>query len=160
MGTQKWAEAKALFQRAMTYANKAKNDSMLSKEMKVELDGLLKWIEGRQFMAHANSILESEGSSKQSTDKKDPEKAAVPLVERMDVYYEDPQLAAGKPNLYPFPPDFEPIPCKPLFFDLAREQVTFPNLEAKMAAPGSQGAHGQGGSSGWLGGWLGGWGKK
>ena len=59
-----------------------------------------------------------------------------------------------------FPPSFTPIPCKPLFFDLAREQLTFPNLEAKLASPGKGKNAGTAGgaSGGWLGGWLGGWG--
>ena len=37
--TQKWAEARALFQRTTTYANKAKNDSMVPKVMRDEMQG-------------------------------------------------------------------------------------------------------------------------
>ena len=59
-----------------------------------------------------------------------------------------------------FPPAFTPIPCKPLFFDLAREQLAFPSLEDKVASPKQGGGQGQGGSGGWLGGWLGGWGGQ
>ena len=56
-----------------------------------------------------------------------------------------------------------PLPCKPLFFDLAREQLTFPDdlaskLKVKDSADGSSGQTG-GASGGWLGGWLGGWKK-
>lgn len=120
---------------------------------------LMKLIESKQFMAHANSILESEGGSPSDTkaNKVDPTKASIPLIDRLDVYYEDPDLTSGKPNLIPFPPSFEPVPCKPLFFDLAREQVAFPDLEKKIGAANKEG--GQGASGGWLGGWLG-WGKK
>ena len=89
----------------------------------------------------------------------DAAKSAIPLIDRLDDYYEDPNLVTGKPNLYPFPPSFEPIPCKPLFFDLAREHVEFPSLEKKISTPGTA-ASPQGASGGWLGGWLGGWGKK
>jgi signal recognition particle subunit SRP68 len=89
----------------------------------------------------------------------DADKSAIPLIDRLDDYFEDPNLVSGKPNLYPFPPNFEPIPCKPLFFDLAREHVEFPSLDEKISVPGTA-ASPQGASGGWLGGWLGGWSKK
>ena len=60
----------------------------------------------------------------------------------------------GKPNLVNFPPDFSPIPCKPLFFDIALNHVEFPSLDHKLESGGAAG--GAGGLSGWL--W--GWGKK
>lgn len=161
MSSQKWAETRALFQRANAYANKVKNDSLLPDAMKKEMQALMQLIESKQFMAHANSILEAEGGTAPSDDVKvkvDPKKAAIPLLNRLDDYYEDPELTSGKPNLAPFPPAFEPIPCKPLFFDLAREHVEFPDLEGKISGP--SGSNPQGASGGWLGGWLGGWGKK
>jgi signal recognition particle subunit SRP68 len=64
----------------------------------------------------------------------------------------------GKPNLASFPPSFEPIPNKPLFFDLAREQISFPKLDSKVSSSGGGAGGQQQGGSGWLGGWLGGWG--
>ena len=72
---------------------------------------------------------------------------------------------AGKAKLASFPPSFTPLPCKPLFFDLAREQLAFPDdlvSKAKVKdAAGAGGAGGQAGGAGagWLGGWLGGWKK-
>merc|ERR1712016_241196 len=110
-------------------------------------------IESKQFMAHANSILKAEeaaDSSARKDSKVDTSKVDVPLVDRLDEYYEDPNLTSGKPNLYPFPPSFQPIPCKPLFFDLAREHVEFPSLEKKISTPGTA-ASPQGASGGWLG---------
>ena len=159
---QKWPEARALFQRATSYANKAKNDDILPKNLRQEMQSLMEMIESKQFMAHANSILEGEGaadSAARKDSKVDTSKGDVPLVDRLDEYYEDPNLTSGKPNLYPFPPSFQPIPCKPLFFDLAREHVEFPDLEKKVAGPAGAAGGQQGGSGGWLGGWLG-WGKK
>jgi len=160
MAGQKWAETRALFQRASAYANKVKNDTLLPEAMRKEMQALMQLIESKQFMAHANSILEAEGSSAPSDNAKakvDAAKAAIPLLDRLDSYYEDPELTSGKPNLAPFPPAFEPIPCKPLFFDLAREHVEFPDLEKKVSGPSANNP--QGASGGWLGGWLG-WGKK
>lgn len=68
-------------------------------------------------------------------------------------------FSLGKPNLVDFPPSFAPIPCKPLFFDLARERLEFPNLNDRLATP-SGGQQSGGASGGWLGGWLGWGGKK
>ena len=65
-------------------------------------------------------------------------------------------MATGKASLVRFPPEFEPIPCKPLFFDLAINHLEMPSLESKLA---SQDAGGQkAGLGGWISGW--GWGKK
>ena len=79
---------------------------------------------------------------------------SVPLVDRLDEYYEDVDMLKGKPNLVNFPPDFSPIPCKPLFFDIALNHVEFPSLDHKLESGGAAG--GAGGLSGWLWGWAGG----
>ncbi|KAL3877845.1 hypothetical protein ACJMK2_035489 [Sinanodonta woodiana] len=75
-----------------------------------------------------------------------------PLIERLDQYVEDASLISKKPNLVHFPPDFEPIPCRPLFFDLALNNVDFPSLEDKMESKKT------GGLTGFVKGWL--WGGK
>jgi len=68
------------------------------------------------------------------------------------------ELSKGKANLTHFPPNFTPIPCKPLFFDLAHEHLSLPSFEEKLVPQGQAGGS-QAQSSGWLGGWLG-WGGK
>eukprot|EP00095_Tigriopus_kingsejongensis_P001968 maker-scaffold886_size84816-snap-gene-0.28 protein:Tk01968 transcript:maker-scaffold886_size84816-snap-gene-0.28-mRNA-1 annotation:"signal recognition particle 68 kda protein" len=155
---EKWPEAMALFQRATQHAQKAKIEENLNSSLRSEAVLLVQAIESRQFMAHAKSILEAEGVSDDTGKTQLPEKS--PLFERLDTYVEDPELLKGTPNLVgSFPPNFQPIPCKPLFFDLAREQVAFPSLENRLATvPDGQKAGGA--SGGWLGGWLGGWGGK
>jgi len=161
MAAQKWAESMALFQRVVVYANKAKNDKLLEASLKEEVAELLEAVEGRQFMAHANSILESEAVKAQGQDlskngqEESKELSRKPLIERLDTYYEDPNLTNGKPNLANFPPNFRPIPCKPLFFDLAREHISFPDLQEKMKKPGQD--EKQNDSQSWWG-WA--WGGK
>jgi len=161
MAAQKWAESMALFQRVVVYANKAKNDKLLEVSLKEEVAELLEAVEGRQFMAHANSILESEAVKAQGQElskngqEESKELSRKPLIERLDTYYEDPNLTNGKPNLANFPPNFRPIPCKPLFFDLAREHISFPDLQEKMKKPGQD--EKQNDSQGWWG-WA--WGGK
>lgn len=77
-----------------------------------------------------------------------------PLIDRFDDYIEDKSVTTKKPNLVSFPPDFEPIPCRPLFFDLALNHVDFPSIESKMEQKKS------GGLTGMVKGWLWGGGKK
>ena len=54
-----------------------------------------------------------------------------PLSERMDQFVLS-LPSAGKVTLAPLPPDYRPIPCKPLFFDLALNHIEFPSLEDKV----------------------------
>jgi signal recognition particle subunit SRP68 len=71
----------------------------------------------------------------------------------LEEYIEDPGLTSKRPNLVKFPPDFEPIPAKPLFFDLALSLVQFPSLEDKLEQKQQAG-----GLTGYFKGWL--WGGK
>merc|ERR1712037_821608 len=108
-----------------------------------ELEVLEKAIEGRQFVAHANSILETEATTEKMAGLDLGGKDAGPLVSRLDTYYEDPDLVKGKAQLVNFPPEFAAIPCKPLFYDLALYHVAMPSLDAKLdAGKGSEGGAG------------------
>ena len=71
---------------------------------------------------------------------------SVPLVDRLDEYYEDVDML----NVV----NFSPIPCKPLFFDIALNHVEFPSLDHKLESAGAaagpagcQAGSGAGGSS-------------
>lgn len=55
-----------------------------------------------------------------------------PLSERFETFCLDPSLVSKQVSLVHFPPGFQPIPCKPLFFDLALNHVAFPPLEDKV----------------------------
>lgn len=65
-----------------------------------------------------------------------------PLCSRLDTFCLDPALVGKKPSLVPFPPEFQPIPCKPLFFDLALNHVAFPPLDDKVEQKGKGGLTG------------------
>jgi len=151
IAAQKWPEAMAVFQRSSQYSARARRDPLLGQTLKNDLVELERAIEGRQFMAHANSILETETVTDQVATMGIAKKK--PLIDRLDQYYEDPDLVKGKSGLISFPPEFEPIPCKPLFYDLAQNHIAMPSLEEKIAVPGVA-ARG----SGWFSGW--GWGAK
>jgi len=151
---QKWPEAMAIFQRTKEYVTQTKESRALEKGMMNELEELEKMVEENQFVAHANSILETEHIVEKVADLDVNAKIKVPLIERLDQYYEDPDIAKGKANLVRFPPEFDAIPCKPLFFDLAINHLEMPSLDAKLES------QQDGGQKTGLGGWIWGWGKK
>lgn len=62
-----------------------------------------------------------------------------PLSERLGEYREDPSLTSKSPNVFRLPPDMKPIPCKPLFFDLALNWAEFPSLEDKVESAAKKG---------------------
>ncbi len=74
-------------------------------------------------------------------------------MDRLETYAEDPSLTGKKPHLVSFPPDFEAIACKPLFFDLALSHVEFPDMSEKLEQKNVGG-----GMTGFIKGWL--WGGK
>ena len=82
---------------------------LFSASMRGDVDQLDSDIESRQFMAHANSILELEQakSAKASDAEVDTATAALPLIRRLDVYHQDKTMAEKKPNLAEFPPPFQ-----------------------------------------------------
>lgn len=92
-----------------------------------------------------------------------------PILESLDVYRRiSPQdlaptkLASPSPpvSLVRLPPDFQAMPCKPMFFDLALNHVQFPSLEEKLVEEGGGRAAAKegGGITGIMKGWL--WGGK
>ncbi len=114
LAAQKWPEAMALFQRAVAHGNKAKVDKMLDGKYRDQVGSLVEMVESRQFMAHANSILEGEGVGEKvrrktlvftgnpvsclmtfQVNKESSELSKLALAERLDEYYEDPELLKG-----------------------------------------------------------------
>ena len=74
---------------------------------------------------------------------------------RLDELVEDPSLTSGTPNVIKLPPTMTPVLCKPLFFDLALNQINFPSLAENVESKKSAGA----GITGFVKG-LWGWGAK
>ena len=64
--------------------------------LRSRVDTLLNLIEGRQFMAHANSILDTEGVSNDVAKIRLDQEKKKKLIDRLDEYYEDPELAKGR----------------------------------------------------------------
>jgi signal recognition particle subunit SRP68 len=148
---RKWPEAMALYQRVLQYIKEANKEGKLDKNLKIKMQELQQNVNGLQQSAHALSILGTHGSTDLLEKKSINNKA---LVDRLEEYYEDAQLRSKNANITPFPPVFQPIPCKPLFFDLALNHVELPDLEDRLEQRKA------GGLTGLVKGWLWGGGAK
>ncbi|XP_023022582.2 signal recognition particle 68 [Leptinotarsa decemlineata] len=150
-----WQEAAVLFDTTIKSVKNLKKDDFI-----LELKDLLKSVEDKAetdlITAQANFILDKPEDQVLFPQKV--YKSKKPLIDRLDEFREEPQLLSKNPNLVALPPPMEPVPAKPLFFDLALNFVEFPDLSEKLE--GNQPKQKQGaGISGFVKG-LWGWGKK
>ncbi|XP_076679999.1 signal recognition particle 68 [Andrena cerasifolii] len=152
----RWREAMALYQRSAQHMKDAlEYGETLPKSLEEALQKLVASIEGAKYAAHAHSVLEEGQEEEPGTNKYT--KTKKPLFERLPEYREDPALLTKQPNVYKLPPSMQPIPCKPLFFDLAFNMVEFPDLSEKLGDQAKKA--GQAGLTGFVKG-LWGWGNK
>lgn len=149
---KRWQESAALYERCLTYADAAVKgwsnipDSKEKQEALAKMKELRQQVESKKYGLHAASILDVAEGATGAVANQRPTK---PLLDRLDEYVEDPALLGGRgsaignsassssssktqPNLVPFPPEFQPITCKPIFFDLALNNLEFPPLQHKM----------------------------
>ncbi|CAG9864281.1 unnamed protein product [Phyllotreta striolata] len=154
---KRWKEAAILFDSS----NKSARDTKQVGNFVSELDELLKTVKEKAELelaaSKANLILDQQQEDVPLQFPQKTYKSKKPLYERLDEFREDPQLLSKNPNLVTLPPQMEPVPAKPLFFDLALNFAEFPDLTEKLE--GSQPKQKQGvGISGFVKG-LWGWGK-
>uniref|UniRef100_A0A8C5GZC4 Signal recognition particle subunit SRP68 n=1 Tax=Gouania willdenowi TaxID=441366 RepID=A0A8C5GZC4_GOUWI len=133
---KKWSEALVLYERVLKYAkevqSKAKNLNNSLKDLP-DVQELIHDVNAEKYSLQAAAIL---GEHTDETSE------VPPLCDRLETFRLDPTLVGKQPNLVQFPPDFEPIPCKPLFFDLALNHVAFPSLDDKVEQKGKGGLTG------------------
>nr|XP_046167738.1 signal recognition particle subunit SRP68-like [Oncorhynchus gorbuscha] len=140
---KKWSEALVLYERVLKYAkevqSKAKSLNNSLKDLP-DVQELITEVNAEKYSLQAAAILDTEDAPEAPSQQK--VKDNTPLCERLDTFHLDPTLVGKQPNLVQFPPDFQPIPCKPLFFDLALNHVAFPPLEDKVEQKGKGGLTG------------------
>ncbi|XP_011455290.1 signal recognition particle subunit SRP68 [Magallana gigas] len=158
LGAKKWKETISLYERVLQNAQSAlKGYRSLPKpqqaQFKVEmsnLEDLIHTVDGEKYSCHATSVLDiNHVTDQMGAITVNPK---MPLIERLEDYAEDSSLTSKKPNLVSFPPDFEPIPCRPLFFDLALNHIDLPSLEEHLEQ--KQKAANPKGLTGFVKGWL------
>ncbi|XP_028828890.1 signal recognition particle subunit SRP68 [Denticeps clupeoides] len=140
---KKWSEALVLYERVLKYArevqSKAKNLNNSLKDLP-DVQELIAEVNAEKYSLQAAAILDTEDVAE--TPSQLQVKDNTPLSERLENFHLDPALVSKQPNLVQFPPEFQPVPCKPLFFDLALNHVTFPPLEDHVEQKGKGGLTG------------------
>uniref|UniRef100_A0A8C6LQ86 Signal recognition particle subunit SRP68 n=1 Tax=Nothobranchius furzeri TaxID=105023 RepID=A0A8C6LQ86_NOTFU len=133
---KKWSEALVLYEKVLKYAkevqSKAKSLNNSLKDLP-DVQELIAEVNAEKYSLQAAAILAS--CQQQVKDN-------TPLCDHLETFRLDTTLVGKHPNLVQFPPDFQPIPCKPLFFDLALNHVTFPPLDDKVEQKGKGGLTG------------------
>ncbi|XP_056135873.1 signal recognition particle subunit SRP68 [Lampris incognitus] len=140
---KKWSEALVLYERVLKYAkevqSKAKSLNNRLKDLPDVLE-LIAEVNAEKYSLQAAAILDTDETAEVPSQQQ--VKDHTPLCDRLDNFQLDTALVGKQPNLVQFPPDFQPIPCKPLFFDLALNHVTFPTLDDKVEQKGKGGLTG------------------
>ncbi|KAL7989427.1 hypothetical protein Chor_012093 [Crotalus horridus] len=130
---KKWSEALVLYDRVLKYATEVQAQAGTKKNNLKELpdvQDLITQVNAEKYSLQAAAILDA--SDIDEAESPSQVKDGKPLSERFEVFCLDPSLVSKQASLVHFPPEFQPIPCKPLFFDLALNHVTFPPLEDKV----------------------------
>lgn len=127
---KRWKEAAILFDMSGKAAVNLKVNSDL-KELTQLLIVVKDTYETEVASAKANFVLDAQEEQTIPVPQK-VFKSKKPIIERLDEFREEPQLLSKNPNLVSLPPSMEPVPVKPLFFDLANNLVEFPDLTEKL----------------------------
>ncbi|XP_048467098.1 signal recognition particle subunit SRP68 [Rhincodon typus] len=140
---KKWSEALVLYERVLKYTSEAQTQTLkFTNDLQdlPDMKDLVARVNAEKYSVQAAAILDNEDVSEMVSQLQ--VKDNKPLSECLDVFRIDPSLVTKHANLVRFPPEFQPIPCKPLFFDLALNHATFPALEDKVEQKGRGGLTG------------------
>ncbi|KAK9764477.1 signal recognition particle subunit srp68 [Basidiobolus ranarum] len=166
----KWAEAYALLERVQSRLVQYKSlrqaipsevvndpELLIPESQVTDLEALVR---GQKSKVHAAWYLQQGNEEAGITDKlsnmnideiKDDEILSVPLIENLDAY---PEVMAknsdGAPYLVDLPPKLQPVPCKPLFFDIAYNKIEYPSTLDQRAGKSQDAASRLGGFFGSL----------
>uniref|UniRef100_A0A8C9L4C7 Signal recognition particle subunit SRP68 n=1 Tax=Pavo cristatus TaxID=9049 RepID=A0A8C9L4C7_PAVCR len=130
---KKWSEALVLYERVLKYAGEVQAGAGAFTNSLKELpdvQDLITQVNAEKYSLQAAAILDA--NDNHETESPSQVKDGKPLSERFETFCLDPSLVSKQVSLVHFPPGFQPIPCKPLFFDLALNHVAFPPLEDKV----------------------------
>lgn len=102
-------------------------------EIKTRLQKLRNDLEQLKFKLQAEALLgdKMEDLSLKEQEKNKDKLEKIPLTDRLDIYLEDSSLLT-QANVARVALNFEPVPCKPLFFDLALNHLELPSLDDKI----------------------------
>ncbi|CEG38668.1 signal recognition particle 68 kda protein [Plasmopara halstedii] len=173
---KKFAEAKALYQYALAFladaeeilaAQPAAKDDILqqlTKEMHVELSGAVSRTTAQSFLESSTRAdvlrleleqLEVTAGEKEKKVKRRKTRQVPVLLDRQDKF--EAGSIDGNRELVKLLPEFRPVPCKPLLFDMAYNEMEFPDLTDRTKTDAEKAANvaatekeGGGGLFGWF----------
>ncbi|XP_067936540.1 signal recognition particle subunit SRP68-like [Watersipora subatra] len=153
---KQWPEVVALTKRSKEYIEMAQQRLASQQiEIRAELEAVLKQIDALLIQTQASSILDSSQDLSGDMAKLSITADKRVLIDRLDEYLpEDPKVSAKNITLIKSPPLMQPIPCKPMLYDLAGNHLQLPNLSHKVET------QQRAGLSGFVKSWIGGWGGK
>uniref|UniRef100_A0A2P2HW53 Signal recognition particle subunit SRP68 n=1 Tax=Hirondellea gigas TaxID=1518452 RepID=A0A2P2HW53_9CRUS len=135
---EKWAEALVLYDRTAERITEAKAIPELQESDRASLASASDKLISLTCTAKAEVLLSLSSTPQQVTPT---HLAKKPLSERLDEYVEDQCLLNHtNPRVLTMPPAASPVPCKPLFFDLALNHIGFPSLDHKLPVKGAEAA--------------------
>ncbi|KAL6044076.1 signal recognition particle subunit srp68 [Balamuthia mandrillaris] len=140
----KWPEALALFERTSEHiASALAHYQQCTKAIPADVAGLAeleKKIKGKTCAAHAKAFLETTKTDAAGSSSTAGEAAAegekesqYSLLRAMDTYDATGRVLKER-RVVDFPPELQPIPCKPILFDLALSSIQAPSLDARKKA--------------------------
>lgn len=159
--TGEWKKAYALYKRAEQLAEIARmslrDQSENDREHLPNIDALLERIHIAQFHTNSQYIIqqrqeeENEGqqfATPRTTSTIGDGKRAV--LSHLDEFEVD---TRGRVLLASFPPNFEAIPAKPVFFDIANNSIQYPDIKPKMGQEEEEKEQESSKKRGWFGLW-------
>ena len=122
-------EASALLERASTHSRLAQSELSECAEPLEDGEAVMmtqfhEIVRRQRILLQAKAFMLDMQTQKGDADDKDEDSAeGKSLIQKLASYDFGAEIANGDANLVNFPPDFEPTPCKPLFFDLAGNYI-------------------------------------
>jgi len=144
----KWTEAMVLYERAEQRAKEVESSEQVSESDRGRVREMLRLLEGTRATAKAEvlqSLKAKDATPKPSaapTSKKAKKQLQLAaardrkvLADRLEEYSEDSSLLShNTATIVSLQPPLQPLPSKPLFFDVALNHVAFPSLKHKLPA--------------------------
>ncbi|XP_063681088.1 signal recognition particle subunit SRP68-like [Bolinopsis microptera] len=134
LGQSNWLNAIVLYDKCSEHIEQtiqaanalqsSKNQSMIE-----DLQVLSKQIYSQRCSAHASAFLQTQLVEEEMKEiSSDKNKMLADSLEEFKILKNESDL----PTIATLPPDFQPIPCKPTFFDISLNHIEFPDLEERV----------------------------
>lgn len=129
-GWLEWKKSIAVLHQCGQHAEMALNSGALEDDLiRRQLEELRLSAESGKFNLYGENAEENQDT--EDTPRIDVGSRKRALLDRLDECVDRSQIERV-PKLTQLPPAYEPVPCKPLFFDLALNHIVFPSLDDEM----------------------------